>query len=408
MTVIENKKYLQMSNVLYISYDGILEPLGYSQVWSYLSRLSNDRKFFLISFEKKVDFKDTISVHNMKDRCKKAGIIWIPLRYHKTPSILATLYDILLGTIVGAFIVLRNKISIVHARSYIPALMALFLKKIFRLKFIFDMRGLWADEKADSGIWKKDGLVFKFVKGLEKYFLLNAEIVISLTHKAVEEIKNFPYLKNTKVNYKVITTCADLDIFSLRNKESNNKPFTLGYVGSVSLWYAFEEVLLTFKLLLQIIPEAKLCIINKGEHELINQSLIKADLKKDNVNVVSSDHAGVSKLMNDMDAGIFFIRPYYSKIASAPTKLGEFLGCGVPCLSNTGVGDMTRILEDNKVGVAIKDFEEISLKTGLEELIAISKSEGIRYHCRSVSLDLFSLDVGVRSYEQVYASLEGK
>jgi glycosyltransferase involved in cell wall biosynthesis len=136
--------------------------------------------------------------------------------------------------------------------------------------------------------------------------------------------------------------------------------------------------------------------------------LIEANLKKDNVSVVSSDHAGVSKLMNDMDAGIFFIRPYYSKIASAPTKLGEFLGCGVPCLSNTGVGDMTRILEDNKVGVAIKDFEEISLKKGLEELIAISKSEGIRYHCRSVSLDLFSLDAGVRSYEQVYASLEGK
>ena len=67
-----------------------------------------------------------------------------------------------------------------------------------------------------------------------------------------------------------------------------------------------------------------------------------------------------------------------------------------------------KILEDNKVGVAIKDFEEISLKKGLEELIAISKSEGIRYHCWSVSLDLFSLDVGVRSYEQVYASLEGK
>jgi hypothetical protein len=34
--------------------------------------------------------------------------------------------------------------------------------------------------------------------------------------------------------------------------------------------------------------------------------------------------------MNSMNAGVFFINPFYSKIASAPTKLGEFLGCGVP------------------------------------------------------------------------------
>ena len=42
-------------SILYISYDGLLEPLGYSQVFSYLKFLSLDRPIHIISFEKPAD-----------------------------------------------------------------------------------------------------------------------------------------------------------------------------------------------------------------------------------------------------------------------------------------------------------------------------------------------------------------
>ena len=43
--------------ILYISYDGILEPLGQSQVLRYLERLASARKIVLISFEKPEDWQ---------------------------------------------------------------------------------------------------------------------------------------------------------------------------------------------------------------------------------------------------------------------------------------------------------------------------------------------------------------
>mgnify|MGYP007063654330 CR=1 FL=1 len=46
-------------SILYISYDGMMEPLGVSQVISYLKLLSNNRKIYLVSFEKEIDIKDT-------------------------------------------------------------------------------------------------------------------------------------------------------------------------------------------------------------------------------------------------------------------------------------------------------------------------------------------------------------
>ena len=44
--------------ILYISYDGLLEPLGQSQILSYLKNLSSNFIFFLITFEKKTDWND--------------------------------------------------------------------------------------------------------------------------------------------------------------------------------------------------------------------------------------------------------------------------------------------------------------------------------------------------------------
>ena len=45
-------------SILYITYDGILEPLGQSQVLAYLEKLANDKTIYIISFEKKKDLKN--------------------------------------------------------------------------------------------------------------------------------------------------------------------------------------------------------------------------------------------------------------------------------------------------------------------------------------------------------------
>jgi len=394
--------------VLYISYDGILEPLGYSQVWSYLRNLSLKNTIFLISFEKKSDLLDKERFMNMKNDCLEHGIQWLPLTYHKSPTALATTYDVLMGFLHSFFYVLKYKIKIVHARSYVSALMGLLLKKLLGIKFIFDMRGLWADEKIDSKAWNKEGALYKITKRFEKSFLLNADTVVSLTNAAVNEIKKFEYLEENNTRYEVITTCADLELFNIdeSNLEGEYLGFTLGYVGSVSLWYKFHETLMSFKLLQEIIGDARLVIVNKGQHEFIQKSLMESDIDSSKVKLFSADHTGVAKAMKSMDAGIFFIEPFYSKIASAPTRLGEFLGSGVPCLGNYGVGDMGEILEMNHVGVAISDFSQTSIKMGLNRLIKLSEEDNIKQRCRDVAEDLFALKKGVDAYQRIYNNFE--
>src|SRR5262249_58692706 len=144
-----------------------------------------------------------------------------------------TTFDILHGIVVSSWIVVKSKIRIAHARSYPPALIVLVLKKLFRIDFLFDMRGFYADERVDGGLWPVDGKLYRVAKWLQQRFLLYADCVVSLTHAGVHEMKRWPYLQGRMPRFEVITTCTDLNLFkpmSDARKRVTNPPFTLLYL----------------------------------------------------------------------------------------------------------------------------------------------------------------------------------
>src|SRR5919197_6084247 len=91
---------LEGRRVLYISYNGMLDPLGQSQVIPYLRELAKRGvQFTLLSFERDAAFRS-----NGRDRCAdlkrqlaEIQIEWYWLRYHQKPSLPATTYDVANG-----------------------------------------------------------------------------------------------------------------------------------------------------------------------------------------------------------------------------------------------------------------------------------------------------------------------
>ena len=391
--------------VLFISYDGVLEPLGQSQVLAYLKPLAQDRLIHLISFEKAEDYADTAVLNRAKDEIAVAGILWHPLRYHKKPSALATSWDIACGIVVGVWLVVLHKLSIVHARSYVPSVIAIVIKRLTAVMFLFDMRGFWVDERVDGGLWPRDGHMFKIAKAFERRFLIDADHVVSLTQSAVNEMERFDYLFGRMPPITVIPTCADMVRFCPQPYSVTKENFTLGYVGSAGTWYLFDEVANCFAYLLQMQPKARFLILNKGQHEHIRNELSRAGVPDEAFDLIDAKNSVVTHYMNQMDAGIFFYRPSFSRAACAPTKLGEFLGCGIPCIGNVGVGDMAALLEGENVGVAVHSFDNASLANGLKKLLQLVVDPTTRDRCVEVAHRNFSLDKGVTRYRHIYEQL---
>src|SRR5438046_2084059 len=141
-----------MKNVLYISYNGMTDPFGQSQVLPYLVALSNyGYKFTILSFEKKESYKKDKKI--VEDILNKAGITWVPLFYTKKPPLLSKIYDRWQIRRMAFKLQKKFKFHMVHCRSYVAAEIGLIMKKRYGVKFLFDMRGFWADEKVDCGQW---------------------------------------------------------------------------------------------------------------------------------------------------------------------------------------------------------------------------------------------------------------
>lgn len=394
-----------MSGILYISYDGMLEPLGQSQVIAYLERLAPDRRIHLVSFEKPSDWARSDLRAAVSARLNAANITWHPLRYHKRPSALATAFDVAQGIWVGSRLVRRHGLSIIHARSYVPSVMALAIKRLTNVQYIFDMRGFWADERVDGGLCVRDSALYRVAKGFERRFLLAADAVISLTHAASREIAKFPYLSGRVPPITVIPTCADLERFQPSGPKVS-EPFTLGYVGGAGTWYLLDEALAVFRALKQLRPDARLLIVNRNEHDYVRAHLQVAGIASKDVELVAADHAEVPGLMQRMTAGLVLVKPVYSKTASAPTKLAEFLGCGVPCLVNSGVGDMGSIVASCDVGIVMHDFSDEGCAAAVRALTAMALLPNIASRCAAAARQHFSLEDGVSAYAKVYRALE--
>ena len=399
-------RHSNSQSILYISYDGMLEPLGESQVLAYLKRLAADRQIHLVSFEKEGDWANVAERARLALDITASGIVWHPLRYHKRPTALATAWDIANGMRLGLWLVLRHRLRIVHARSYVPSVMALAIKRITGIKYLFDMRGFWADERVDGGLWPRDGRMYRVSKGFERRFLLEADHVVSLTNAAVCEMQRFAYLQGRMPPITVIPTCADLARFMPIPRDREEGGFVLGYVGSAGTWYLFDEVAACFAQLLRLRPDARFLIANRGEHAYIRERLAVSGIPDGTVELRAATHAEVPQQIARMDAGIFFIRPVFSKQASAPTKLAELLGCGVPCLGNAGVGDMAEVLEGERVGVTLQAFDQASLVAGLVRLLALADDPSTTTRCVAAAQRHFSLDEGVRRYAAIYRQLD--
>jgi len=66
---------------------------------------------------------------------------------------------------------------------------------------------------------------------------------------------------------------------------------------------------------------------------------------------------------------------------------------------------MAEVLEGEQVGVAIRSFDAVSRSVALQQLLQLVASSATSARCVTAAQRHFSLDEGVRLYEQIYRKL---
>ena len=400
-----------MKHIIYLTYDGITDPLGQSQILPYLCGLVNNEKFkiTIISFEKSENYKENKTL--ILEITKKNNIKWIPLKYSKRPPILSTIWDLYqLNKIIKKL--LKEGIDLIHCRSYVTSLIALKIKKKYKTPFIFDMRGFYADERVDGKIWDKNHYLFQhiynFFKKKENEFLKHADHTISLTYKGKKEIETWNISNQSTIS--VIPCCTDENIFKkenikLKRKELGIKTddFVISYIGSIGTWYMLDEMLDFFKVILTKRSNSKFLFITKDDSGLILNKAKFKNIDTNSIIIKASSREMMPSYIGASNFSIFFILPVFSKKASSPTKMGEIMNLGVPIICNSGVGDVDEIMNQCMPELLIKEFALKEYERVIN--LIIEKYIPNKQKIIETSHNYYSLEKGIQKYKQIYENL---
>jgi glycosyltransferase involved in cell wall biosynthesis len=396
-------------HVLYLSYDGVAEPIGQSQIVPYLRGLvARGFRFTVISYEKPGHL-DRRGRQALRTTLAAQGIDWRPLTYHKRPALTATVYDLVRGLALACAVALRDAVQLVHVRSYVVATIGLMLQSR-GIPFLFDTRGLWVDERIEGGSWRRDSLAIRVARSFERRFFRRADAIITLSETGAAEARDMTALRSVPI--VSIPTCVDFERFRLgpawraecRGAADPEAAFTWLYVGSLGTWYMLDEMLDFLRGARAAGGTDRLRIFTPTP-EVARARAAALGLVEPVVQAAAAAHAEVPRRLAEGDAGLFFIRPTASKRWSCPTKLGELLASGVPVLTNGGIGDVERIVSGEGVGVVIKEFSQAEYRRARAALLELSRDPGLTARCQAVAQRHFALEVGVRAYEDLYGRL---
>jgi glycosyltransferase involved in cell wall biosynthesis len=379
--------------VVYVTYDGALDPLGASQVLPYLLGLCRRGiEISLISFEKPERWAVEDIRKALQDRLEAAGVLWRPLRYHRRPRLPATLWDIRQGTAAIAETVRSRAADIVHCRSDVAMFMARRAELPERVRLVYDVRGLFADERAESGSWRAGSLLDRAVRRVEGGNLAAAHGLVVLTEAAKEALAE---RRRSLPEYRVIPTCADLDAF--RPRAAGTDPqYGLVYVGSLGSWYLTSEMVAFARTAGPFVPGRALFLTpNVTEAR-------QAGVTDDWAEVRTVRHDAVPSWLRLARASFFFYAATPARRGTSPTKLGEALASGLPVVANHGIGDLDRFLEQEGVGTFVDDFTVDAYRAAARRLAGLVADPSTALRCRRVAEQRFALEDGIRAYAELY------
>jgi glycosyltransferase involved in cell wall biosynthesis len=304
---------------------------------------------------------------------------------------------------------------VIHARSHVPAAIGLAARR-HGARLLFDVRGLLADEYADIGHWRVGDARYRVTKAVERLLFRRADALVMLTETIKGQlVATEPALRHRADDITVIPCCVDTAVFrrdeearvAMRRERGWTGRRVLVYVGKLGGWYLDDVMAEFFATARRADPDCFLQVLSQSEPGPFAQTLRAAGVPEGSFDIRFAVPADVPRWLGAADGGLSFIRPCYSKRASSPTKVAEYLAMGLTVVSTKGIGDCDAILAEPGLGVTV-DLDRTSYADAYGTLRALWDDPATPRTCRGYAERELSLDaVGVPRYVALYERLCG-
>ena len=387
----------------YISYDGLLDPLGNSQILPYLEGLSDSGfKLIVLSFEKIDRNKKLIDELNKKLKSKDINWIYLPFKkqfFGYFRRILKCCY------VLKKNLTTKN-IILFHTRGILTAIVYLICR--FKCPLIYDIRA-FAGEYIDCKRVGSNSIFSYALLFFEKFLInLSSGIVVLDESGLLFLKKNY---KRIKAEIMVIPTCTNIKKFPISNKVSKKETldcYKFVFLGGARFPYRPDLAIIFIKKLLENNINCKIDFINERDQEYIKKLCNDFNLPTKNYNIFSLPQNEVSTQLINYHSGLIFNSSGIWRKMSSPTKLGEYLAAGLHITSLSGIEVINRLSKKQSTSFDILDetnFKESLSQKKIDEIIKKISDPFVSNNARKLAKDYFDISIAKKQYNELYNRL---
>lgn len=312
-----------------------------------------------------------------------------------------------LTTLSGSKIIDRyiraHNIDMLMPRSTMPASMSLpILKKLQKLKVVFDADGLPIEERVDFAGLRKGSFRYRHLKSIEKKILHRATAVLTRTRKAAEilssqhgiSLDKFFVVENGRDEIRFNRKQFAAICHSLRTDLGiPNNAFVNVYCGSLGPQYGAEQMLEIHRRLVSRDSRFYFLILTNNP-SFLDEKI--TGLK--NMVIRNVPAADIPKYLSVADVGFAIRKATYSMQAVAPIKIAEYLMMGLGVVASSGIGDTDTLLKEKPFAIVLSDYSETEIERAVTWILSrTSAVTGIEAASR-FGEEKFSLSKSVQSY----------
>lgn len=271
------------------------------------------------------------------------------------------------GTLLGC-----PEIVIASSPQLLQCLAGLWIAKLKRVPFVFEVRDLWPESltvDADSRLNQRVRTVLRRIAEL-LYDRSRHIVVVTPAFKKhiIEEYNVDPQKISIVMNGvepNLFTSCVETDSvieeFQLRDR------FVVSFIGVLGYAHGLQTVAYAAARLQESRPEVLLLLVGDGADKSNVQELcMKMGLK--NIRIIGQQpRSKIPALMRASSVGMVLLKKSEVFKTVIPTKMLEFMACGRPVILGVG-GQARELVEQADCGVCIPPEEPASLAAAIELL----------------------------------------
>ncbi len=389
---------------LYFSYDGLLDPLGQSQVLPYLdSLIKAGHSFTVISYEK--ERRSPEEILKLARRLSDSGVTWVRLPF-KVGNF-QFFNRVALGLLALRKVLFDIDMNLVHVRGFIPAL--IYIISLQRTPHLYDFRGFALEELAELGKIRPRSIPYFVLRMIDRYAVKTACGLVVL-EKSAESLLRKTY-RVPGVPLKVIRTCTDLSLYQVRKRSelpSPRGPIAFVHLGGARRPYRPDLALRLVAQLLNAGIDCRIDFLNERDHTEINFAATTLGFPQDKMSILKMGQRDVPKALESYDCGLVFLDSSPWRRVCSPTKIGEYFAAGIPVVSIEGIDVLEELSASTSCVEIIKQEEllgGIKMDT-VERLVSFVQRPGMGVACQDLASREFSLGMAGKLYAELYAEIK--